>query len=121
MAEGSSPGTGFRSEDGDLAGLIKDVEEMQGTLQGRISALNAAVDTIETGWKGSAAGAYNHLQRQANEYARKLYDKLRFMEEALQMSKDGFTANELEQMENFKKIQGQSPISDFIDASPTVK
>ncbi|MCX2967586.1 WXG100 family type VII secretion target [Streptomyces sp. TRM70308] len=114
-------GQGFKSEEAKLAQLITDCSDMQDTLKRRIGQMNGAVDAIETGWKGSAAGAYNHLQRTANEYARKLNDKLRFMEEALQMSKDGFTANEVDQMENFKKIHGSSPISDFIDAAPTVK
>lgn len=121
MAEGSNPGAGFKSEEQNLKDLIREVSEMQTTLQGRISRLNAAVDAIEGGWKGSAHGAYDHLQRNANEYARKLQNRLRFMQEALEMSKDGFTANEVEQMENFKKTAGQSPISDFVATTPSVK
>ncbi|MDK1476953.1 WXG100 family type VII secretion target [Streptomyces sp. 549] len=120
MAEGNS-GASFKSEEQNLRDLIREVEEMQTTLQGRIGKLNAAVDAIEGGWKGSAHGAYDHLQRNANEYARKLQNRLRFIKEALEMSKDGFNANEIEQMENFKKTAGQSPISDFVAPSPSVK
>ncbi|MBW1601205.1 WXG100 family type VII secretion target [Streptomyces sp. JJ66] len=107
-------GQGFKSEEQQLKDLISECQGMQTTLQSTLSRMNATVDSVESGWKGSASGAYNNLQNQANQYARKLNDKLRFMEEALQLSKDGFTANELDQMENFKKIHGSSPISDFI-------
>lgn len=123
MSEGGNGGQGFRSEESDLQSLIGEVQTMQGTLQSRISKLNAAVDMIEGGWKGSAHGAYDRLQRQANEYAQKLHRRLQFMEEALDASKQGFSANEVDQMEQFNKLAGASPISDFsgTGVSPSVK
>ncbi|MGW7352728.1 WXG100 family type VII secretion target [Streptomyces sp. NPDC054784] len=121
MAEGGSGGSSFRSEEAELRALIVDVQGMQSTLQTRISKLNAAVDTIEGAWKGSAHGAYDQLQRQANEYARKLQNHLRFIEEALEASKGGFSKNEMEELDKYKMIAGQSPISDFTSASPAVK
>lgn len=121
MSEGGTGGSGFRSEEEQLKALIGDVQGMQSTLQTRISKLNAAVDTIEGGWKGSAHGAYDKLQREANEYARKLQNHLRFIEEALEASKKGFTERELNEMDTYKMIAGQSPIADFTASSPTVK
>ncbi|EST23094.1 hypothetical protein N566_26110 [Streptomycetaceae bacterium MP113-05] len=108
-----SEGGNFRSEAAELKSLIGEVNQMQTTLHSRINKLNATVDAIEGGWKGSAHGAYDRLQREANEYARKLHRRLQFMEEALESSRSGFSANEVNQMENFNKVAGSSPISDF--------
>jgi WXG100 family type VII secretion target len=121
MSESGTGGASFRTEQDELKALIGDVQAMQTTLQTRISKLNAAVDTIEGAWKGSAHGAYDQLQRQANEYARKLQNHLRFIEEALEASKGGFSKNELDEMDKYKMIAGQSPISDFTAGSPTIK
>lgn len=121
MSEGGTGGSSFRSEEEQLKALIGDVQGMQSTLQTRISKLNAAVDTIEGAWKGSAAGAYDHLQRQANEYANKLRNHLRFIEDALEASKKGFTDNEVRDMEKYKGIASKSDISDFIGVTPSVK
>lgn len=113
----------FQSNDADLKSLISEVQDMQAKLKQKISNLNAVVDTIEGGWKGSAHGAYDNLQRQTNDYARNLDGKLQLMEEALQASKDGFNANEIDQMERFNQVAKSSPISDFtgVGVTPTVK
>lgn len=121
MSEGGTGGSSFRSEEEQLKALIVDVQGMQSTLQTRISKLNAAVDTIEGAWKGSAHGAYDRLQRQANEYANKLRNHLRFIEDALEASKKGFDAHEINDMEKYKSIADKSEISDFTGVGPSVK
>ncbi|MDG9704476.1 WXG100 family type VII secretion target [Streptomyces sp. DH37] len=120
--EGGSGGT-FQSNDADLNDLIRDVQEMQSKLKSKIANLNAVVDTIEAAWKGDAHRSYDNLQRKTNDYARNLDGKLQMMEEALQASKDGFTANEIEQMESFNQVSKASPISDFtgVGVTPTAR
>ncbi len=119
----SGGGGGFQSSDADLNDLIGDVQEMQAKLKSKIANLNAVVDTIQAAWKGDAASSYDRLQRQTNEYAQKLDGQLQMMEEALQASKKGFSANEIEQMESFNTLAKASPISDFtgVGVTPTTK
>ncbi|MFP8961611.1 WXG100 family type VII secretion target [Streptomyces nanhaiensis] len=116
-------GGDFQSNDADLKSLIQQVNAMQAKLKSKISNLNAVVDTIQGAWKGDAASSYDRLQRQTNEYARKLDGRLQLIEEALEASKDGFTANEIDQMEKFNQLAKASPISDFAGTgiTPTVK
>lgn len=119
---GEGGGT-FQSDDADLKRLIDDVHQMQQTLKGKISRLNAVVDTIEGAWQGDAHRSYDRLQRQTNEYAQKLDGKLQLMADALQASKDGFTANEVDQLERFDQVAKASPISDFtgVGVTPTAR
>ncbi|URN13369.1 WXG100 family type VII secretion target [Streptomyces radiopugnans] len=116
-------GGDFQSNDADLKSLIDQVNDMQAKLKSKISNLNAVVDTIQGAWKGEAASSYDRLQRQTNEYAQKLDGRLQMIEEALQASKDGFTTNEIDQMEKFNQLAKASPISDFAGTgvTPTVK
>ncbi|RLL69154.1 WXG100 family type VII secretion target [Streptomyces sp. Z26] len=113
----------LQTHDAELAALITDVQRMQQTLKSKISNLNAVVDAIEAAWQGEAHKSFDATQRKANEYARSLDLKLQMMEEALQASKDGFTREEIDQLENFKKIDNQSPISDFsgVSSTPTAR
>jgi len=120
---GEGGGGKFQSNDADLKALIGDVQEMQAKLKSKIANLNAVVDAIEAAWQGEAHRSYDRLQRQTNDYARNLDGKLQMMEEALQASKDGFTANEIDQMESFNQVAKASPISDFtgVGITPTAK
>lgn len=111
MAEGG--GSGLQTHDDELKSLIGDVQRMQSTLKGKISNLNAVVDAIESAWQGEGHKSFDRTQRKANEYAQTLDRKLQMMEEALQMSKDGFTAQEIDNIETFNKVENTSPISDF--------
>ncbi|GAA2458454.1 WXG100 family type VII secretion target [Streptomyces macrosporus] len=119
---GEGGGT-FQSNDADLKSLLDEVRDMQAKLKSKISNLNAVVDTIQAAWTGDAHKSYDNLQRQTNEYARNLDGKLQMIEEALQASKDGFTANEVQQLEDFNQLAKASPISDFsgVGVTPTTK
>ncbi|WP_069814862.1 WXG100 family type VII secretion target [Streptomyces sp. TP-A0874] len=101
----------------ELDQLVKDLDTMQDMLDEKIRSLNAVVDRIEGGWKGSAAGAYNELQRNVNNHARSIREKLVIVEEAMKMSRDGFDQQELDQLQQFQKLQaepgGQSKILDL--------
>lgn len=88
--------------------LIRELGHMHDTLQGRITHLNGVIDAVEGHWKGVAANAYNGLQTQVNLDVRDLKDLLDFTQEAVRMSKDGFDAEEVEQLNKFKGIDGVS-------------
>ncbi|MCT2594695.1 WXG100 family type VII secretion target [Streptomyces sp. N2-109] len=122
MAEGGGTG-GLETHDEELKALITDVQRMQHTLKSKISNLNAVVDAIEVAWQGEGQKSFNTVQNKANTYAQTLDRKLQMMEEALQMSKDGFTANELKQVEDFTKLGNTSPIADFsgVGTVPTAR
>ncbi|MFE6766352.1 WXG100 family type VII secretion target [Streptomyces sp. NPDC057689] len=91
---------------GEITQLIKDLGHMQDTLESRITALNAVIDSVEGHWKGVAANAYNGLQSQVNLDVRGLKEILAFTHEAVQMSRDGFDAEEVERLNSFKGIDG---------------
>ncbi|MCG3042347.1 WXG100 family type VII secretion target [Streptomyces sp. S1A] len=116
-------GGDFQSSEADLNDLIKEVNEMQVKLKNKLSRLNDVVDTIQHAWKGDAANSYDRLQRQTNDYGRKLDGRLQLIEDALEASKQGFTANEIDQMEKFNHLAKASPISDFAGTgnTPTIK
>ncbi|MFP8940903.1 WXG100 family type VII secretion target [Streptomyces fenghuangensis] len=116
-------GGDFQSSEADLNDLLREVTDMQVKLKTKLSKLNDVVDTIQQGWKGDAASSYDRLQRQTNEYGRKLDGRLKLIHDALEASKDGFTANEIDQMEKFNHLAKASPISDFAGTgnTPTIK
>lgn len=86
--------------------LIRDLGHMHDTLEGRITSLNAVIDAVEGHWKGVAANAYNGLQTQVNLDVRNLKELLAFTKEAVQMSRDGFDAEEVERLNSFKGVDG---------------
>ncbi|MEU3964514.1 WXG100 family type VII secretion target [Streptomyces buecherae] len=90
----------------ELTQLINDLDLMESSLENKIRALNGVVDRIESGWKGSAAGAYNQLQSGVNLHARKIRELLVLIEQAMKMSRDGFSQQELDQLQKFKNMQG---------------
>ncbi|MEC4020548.1 WXG100 family type VII secretion target [Streptomyces sp. H27-D2] len=108
--------------DSELASLINDLDGMQSYLKTKIKRLNSLVDAIETGWKGPAAAAYRDLQRGVNADAVQVREMLILIEEAVKMSRDGFNAEELEQLRTFRSLQnsldGQQQILGMADANP---
>lgn len=100
----------------DLAG---DLDDMQEYLRLKIDELNAIIDRIEAGWRSPAARAYTELQRGVNEDAVTIRKNLVLIEEAVRMSRDGFSGQELAAMERFQRIQdtaaGERQILDMAD------
>ncbi|MFF7653403.1 WXG100 family type VII secretion target [Streptomyces sp. NPDC007983] len=83
--------------------LIKDLQHMEDGLTGRLNALNEVINSVEGHWKGIAANAYNHLQTQANEDVKRIQKLLAFTREAVEASKGGFDAQEVEHLNEFKR------------------
>lgn len=89
----------------DLTRLAGDLDAMQEHLDTQIGKLNALVDAAEKGWRSPAASVYRDLQRSANGDAATVRKMLGFIEEAVRMSRDGFSAQELETLESFHALE----------------
>ncbi|MFI8345374.1 WXG100 family type VII secretion target [Streptomyces sp. NPDC085639] len=98
------------SEDG-LTALADDLDQMQGHLERQIREMDRVVDSIAAGWQGPTATAYRALHRGAAEDAVRIRQVLSLLEEATRASRDGFTAQELEVLAAFKRLQGSEDVS----------
>jgi WXG100 family type VII secretion target len=98
--------------DGDLQSLADALENMKGTLHQKIGTLNGVVESTAASWKGDAATAYQNLQRQVNDDARRLNEILEFIKEAVIAAKGGFSDNEENQLSRFKNLQGNNSSGD---------
>lgn len=98
-------GANLKATDKKLTELADDLDDMQEFLKRKIGELNRIVDRIETGWRSSAARAYGELQRGVNDDAVTIRKNLILIEEAVRMSRDGFSAQDLAEMERFQRIQ----------------
>lgn len=97
---------------GELHKLELALEKMKGTLTQKISTLNGVVEGISGSWKGDAAAAYQGLQQQVNDDARRLNEILEFIKEAVVAAKGGFSASEQDQMDRFKNLRGDNSSAD---------
>ncbi|MFE9117782.1 WXG100 family type VII secretion target [Streptomyces sp. NPDC007172] len=88
-----------------LATLAGDLQDMQDHLNKQVRRMDAIVDSIEAGWSGPASTAYRGLHRAAAKDAVRIREVLRFLEEAVRLSQDGFTERELETLESFRRIR----------------
>lgn len=88
----------------DLTRLAGDLDAMQEHLGKQIGKLNALVEAAEKGWRGPAAGVYRDLQRSANGDAETVRKMLALIEEAVRMSRDGFSAQDLATLESFRAL-----------------
>ncbi|NEC03689.1 WXG100 family type VII secretion target [Streptomyces sp. SID7909] len=102
----------FKISAEEIDRLVLELDYMHDTLQGRITALNGVIDSVEGHWKGIAANAYNGLQTQVNLDVRNLKELLDFTREAVRMSRDGFDAEEIERLNSFKGIDGVDHLGD---------
>ncbi|MEU4358216.1 MULTISPECIES: WXG100 family type VII secretion target [Streptomyces] len=98
------------SEDG-LTRLADDLDQMQGHLERQIRDMDRVVDSIAAGWQGPTATAYRSLHRGAAEDAVRIRQVLALLEEATRAARDGFTAQELEILAAFKRVQSQEDVA----------
>ncbi|MFF7076409.1 WXG100 family type VII secretion target [Streptomyces lavendulae] len=98
------------SED-NLTNLADDLDQMQGHLERQIRDMDRVVDSIAAGWQGPTATAYRALHRGAAEDAVRIRQVLSLLERATRASRDGFTAQELEVLAAFRRVQSQEDVS----------
>ncbi|MEU1806200.1 WXG100 family type VII secretion target [Streptomyces sp. NPDC019937] len=96
----------LRVEGHDFKSLESAIDWMEGQLTQRVGKLNGVIDEIEGHWKGIAAGAYNNLQTEVNNDVRRVNQLLSFTKELVKASRDGFDAEELEQLRKIKSVGG---------------
>ncbi|CAL9529823.1 WXG100 family type VII secretion target [Streptomyces sp. enrichment culture] len=95
----------LRVSDHDLTKLADDLDDMQDHLDKQVKRMDGVVDRIEAGWRGPAGSAYRRLHRAAAEDAVRIREVIRHLEQAVRLSKDGFTEIELEVLAQLQRIQ----------------
>ncbi|MFF2061957.1 WXG100 family type VII secretion target [Streptomyces sp. NPDC058200] len=91
--------------DDDLTRLAKDLGSMREHLDQQVRRMDGIVDQIEAGWQGRTGKAYRALHRGAAEDAVRIREILAVLEEAVRMSRDGFTQQELDTLRGFRQVQ----------------
>ena len=89
----------------DLTQLAGDLDDMQDHLDKQVRRMDAVVDRIEAGWRGPAATAYREFHRAATEDAVRIREVMKLLEQAVRMSRDGFSAHDIEVLEQMRRIQ----------------
>lgn len=95
----------------DLTRLSGDLDEMQTHLNSQVRRMDAIVDRIEAGWQGAAATGYRDLHRGASEDAVRIREVLVVIEEAVRLSRDGFTHQELETLRRMRGAESQVDVA----------
>lgn len=88
-----------------LTKLAGDLDDMQDHLDKQVKRMDAIVDRIEAGWRGPAATAYREFHRAATEDAVRIREVMKLLEQAVRMSRDGFSAQDVEVLEGMRHIQ----------------
>ncbi|WP_037858303.1 WXG100 family type VII secretion target [Streptomyces sp. NRRL S-340] len=102
--EGRERATDLRVSSHDLTQLADDLDDMQDYLDKQVQRMDAIVDRIEAGWRGPAATAYRKFHRAAAEDAVRIREVMRLIEQAVRLSRDGFTDRELDVMARLRSI-----------------
>ncbi|MER7662612.1 MULTISPECIES: WXG100 family type VII secretion target [unclassified Streptomyces] len=102
---GESGRTRLRVKGDRLTALADDLDAMQAYLDKQVKRMDAVVDSIEAGWRGPAAKAYRALHRGAAEDAVRIRLVIQRLEQGVRLSRDGFSEQDLDVMEQLRKIQ----------------
>ncbi|MFD9794802.1 WXG100 family type VII secretion target [Streptomyces sp. NPDC059070] len=112
---GSRPDLGVPEDDG-LTKLAEDLDEMRRHLDGQVRRMDGIVDRIEAGWRGPAASAYRDLHRGAARDAVRIREVIQVIEEAVRLSRDGFSEQDMEVLARMREIQDHIDVAAQADA-----
>ncbi|WP_381197367.1 WXG100 family type VII secretion target [Streptomyces maoxianensis] len=112
-------GPGLRVTNDRLTDLADDLDDMQHYLNKQVERMDEIVDVIESGWRGPAAKAYRALHRGAAEDAVRIREVMKVLEQAVRLSRDGFTEQELDIMDRFRRIQSSVDVAAEANALST--
>ncbi|MFE0383294.1 WXG100 family type VII secretion target [Streptomyces bungoensis] len=87
-----------------LTKLAHDLDDMQDHLDKQVKRMDEIVDRIEAGWQGPAATAYREFHRAAAEDAVRIRGVMKQLEEAVRLSRDGFSADDLHVLERISRV-----------------
>ncbi|MFB7502247.1 WXG100 family type VII secretion target [Streptomyces broussonetiae] len=108
MVRGAGPEhdarAGLRVSSKDLTRLAEDLDDMQDHLDKQVRRMDELVDRIEAGWRGPAATTYRQFHRAAAEDAVRIREVMKQLEEAVRLSRDGFSATDLGVLERMRGI-----------------
>lgn len=105
--------------DSGLKKLAEDLHAVQDHLNKQVERMDTIVDGIEAGWRGPAAKAYRTFHRAAAEDAVRIREVMELLEQAVRMSRGGFSRLELDTLENFRRIQVGADITSEVDKLST--
>ena len=88
----------------DLTKLADDLDDMQVYLDKQVRRMDAIVDGIEAGWQGPAARAYRGFHRAAADDAVRIREVIQHLEQAVRLSRGGFTERELDVVSQLRRI-----------------
>ncbi|MGW1166378.1 WXG100 family type VII secretion target [Streptomyces sp. NPDC002550] len=89
----------------DLTKLADDLHTMQAHLTRQVERMDGLVDEIEEGWRGPAAVEYRKLHRSVAEDAVRIREVMKNLEEAVRLSRDGFTETELDVLARMRAVK----------------
>ncbi|MGW6976925.1 WXG100 family type VII secretion target [Streptomyces sp. NPDC054952] len=102
-----------------LKSLARDLDSMQEVLTKQLLRMDQIVDAIEARWRGPAAEAYRARHRAAAEDAVRIRGTMKLLAEAMRLSEGGFTAQELEVLQQFRRVQARADVSGEADVLST--
>ncbi|MEV8532915.1 WXG100 family type VII secretion target [Streptomyces sp. NPDC051211] len=106
--------------DGDkLKTLAGDLDTMQEVLKKQLLRMDEIVDRIEARWRGPASEAYRAKHRAAAEDAVHIRETMKLLAKAIRLSKDGFSAQDLETLEEFRRVRSYVDVQAETDALST--
>ncbi|MEU3220796.1 WXG100 family type VII secretion target [Streptomyces sp. NPDC006971] len=114
---GGEPELAYTSS--QLKKLADDLDDMQEYLGRQVTRMDEIVDAIEVGWRGPAAKAYRALHRGAAQDAVRIQRTMRLLALGVRLSEDGFTKQEIESFEQFRRVQTDVDIETEVDALST--
>lgn len=110
-----NPDLGLPDDDG-LKRLADDLDEMQRHLDRQVRRMDGVVDRIEARWLGPTGTVYRNLHRGAAQDAVRIRENIRVLAEAVRLSRDGFTAQELDVLASMLRVQQSTDIAREADA-----
>ncbi|MFR9796261.1 WXG100 family type VII secretion target [Streptomyces sp. MS06] len=102
---GGNDGSDLRASSTGLTKLAGDLGDMQDHLDKQIKRMDELVDRIEAGWRGPAGTAYREFHRAAAADAVRIREVMKGLEQAVRMSRDGFSSDDLQVLERVSRIR----------------
>ncbi|CAM5405447.1 hypothetical protein SAVIM40S_02710 [Streptomyces avidinii] len=115
----SGPPAHLAVEGDKLSKLAADLDTMQEVLKKQLLRMDEIVDTVEARWRGPASEAYRAKHRAAAEDAARIRQTMKLLAKAVRLSRDGFSAQELDVLDGFRRLQSQADIRAETDALST--
>ncbi|MEU4066035.1 WXG100 family type VII secretion target [Streptomyces wedmorensis] len=98
-------------EDDGLTRLADDLGAMQQHLNDKVRQMDGIVDRIQSRWQGATGEAYRGLQREVAQDAVRIRERLRVLEEAIRLSRDGFTEQELDALQAMRRVESGTDVA----------